>query len=251
MRNEIDSYRDIHLVTPDDPEYVAFMRRMADQRPARGGPRHAGEYLGGLVEQCVRRWLERAVPLQEERILTWEQRLRTGRHGRMFRELDGVWTIDAESLCLFEMKLTFAENMERGHGLKQLDIAAQTLFASRRYQYILQRLVYVAAEPIPVLVDEERPEGLPALAPDDEYEELGVVWVTPEAVIEAAAELEITLPDNWLEPESREGYIETPERDEWRQYVDTGTKPAEEEEAEPDPDNPLAQALRRALRQEP
>ena len=45
---------------------------MADRRPSRGGPRAAGEYLGGLVEQCVRHWLGKAVPLSEERILVWQ-----------------------------------------------------------------------------------------------------------------------------------------------------------------------------------
>ncbi len=248
MRDNIDSYRDIRLVTLEDPEYVAFRRRMADQRPSRGGPRHAGEYLGGLVEQCVRHWLQSFVPLQEERILTWEQRLRSGRHGRMFRELDAVWTIDHESLCLFEMKFTTPANMQRGVGLKQLDIAAQTLFASKRYRYILQRLVYVAEEPIPVLIDEEDEAGLPALAPDDEYEELGVVWVAPEAVVQAAQELGLELPDNWRDPEAREGFLEDPEREEWRQYADTEAR--EEENAEVDPDNPLARALRRALQQD-
>jgi hypothetical protein len=252
--NNIHEYQNIHLVTPDDPEYVAHMRRMADQRPSRGGPRHAGEYLGGLVERCVRHWLAGYVPLQEERILAWEQRQRNGRYGRVYRELDAVWTIDHESLCLFEMKLTFPENMARGVGLRQLDIASQTLFATGRYRYILQRLVYVAAEPIPVLADPEdaegNEEGLPALEPNDEFEELGVVWVTPEAVEAAAQVLEIELPENWLEPESREGYVYDPEREAWREFADTEARTAETEAvAETEaPDNPLAQALRRALK---
>jgi hypothetical protein len=248
MPNEFETYRNIQLVTLDDPEYVAFRRRMADNRPSRGGPRHAGEFLGGLVEQCVRHWLSGFVPLQEERILTWEQRLRNGRSGRLFRELDGVWTIDHESICLFEMKLTTPENRARGVGLKQLDIASQTLFASRRYQYVLQRLVYVAAEREPVLADEEDPNGLPALEPNDEYAELGVVWVTPEAVTVAAQELGLELPENWLEPESREGHVEDPEREAWRQYADTSAR--DTNEAEVDVDNPIAQALLRVLKKD-
>lgn len=242
MFNAYDSYRNIRLVKTDDSDYVAFMRRMADQRPSRGGPRAAGEYLGGLVERAVRHWLGGFVPLQEERILTWEQRLRNGRHGALYRELDAVWQIDHESLCLYEMKLTFPENMERGVGLRQLDTAAETLFVSEKYKYILKRLVYIAETPIVVL------EGLPALEPNDEYEELGVVWVTPEAVEAAAQEIEIELPIDWLAPESREGTIETPEREEWKQYAEAG---AREETDEPDAaDNPLAEALRRALKKE-
>ena len=38
------------------------------------------------------------VPLQEERILGWTQRLRNGRNGESYREMDGVWQIDDESL---------------------------------------------------------------------------------------------------------------------------------------------------------
>ncbi|HZO91637.1 MAG TPA: hypothetical protein VFB38_25165 [Chthonomonadaceae bacterium] len=241
MYNVYDSFRNVRLVKPDDPDYIAFMRRMADKRPSRGGPRAAGEYLGGMVEQAVRHWLGGYVPLQEERILSWEQRLRNGRHATLYRELDAVWTIDHESLCLYEMKLTTPENMERGVGLRQLDTAAETLFTSKRYRYVLERLVYVAEEPIPVL------DGLPALAPDDEYEELGVVWVPPQAVETAAKELGLELPEDWLKPEAREGFVEDPEREEWRQYADTMAREQTEEEP---PSGPLADALRRALKQE-
>lgn len=230
-----NSYGNVQLVTPEDPEYIAFMRRMADRRPSRGGPRQAGEYLGGLVELCVRHWLAQQVPLQEARILTYEQRQRNGRQARLYRELDAVWPIDEVSLCLFEMKLTFPENMERGVGLFQLETATEILFASGRYDYILKRLVYVAETKVTVL------EDVPELAPDDEYAELGVVWVAPEAVEVAAKELEIELPENWREPESREGPLQTTEAEEWRQYAEP-----QEPEDEAEPSNPLAEALRRA-----
>jgi hypothetical protein len=232
------SYRNVRLVTPDDAEYIGFMRRMADKRPSRGGPRAAGEYLGGLVELCVRHWLGKIVPLQEERILCWEQRLRNGRSGTLYRELDAAWAIDHESLCLYEMKLTYPENMENGVGLRQLDIAAEILFTDPRYQYILKRLVYVAEERVTVTEDD-----LPALAPDEEYEELGVIWVSPEDVETAAQELGIELPEGWRLPESREGVMEDPEREEWRQFADTAARDQAEEE---DANNPLAEALRRA-----
>lgn len=230
-----NNYGSVQLVTPDDPEYVAFVRRMADRRPSRGGPRQAGEYLGGLVELCVRHWLAQQVPLQEARILTYEQRQRNGRQARLYRELDAVWPIDDVSLCLFEMKLTFPENMERGVGLFQLETATEILFASGRYEYILKRLVYVAETKVTVL------EDLPELAPDDEFAELGVVWVAPEAVEAAAQELELELPDNWREPELREGRLQTTETEEWRQYAEP-----QEPENEAEPSNPLAEALRRA-----
>ena len=231
------TYWKVHLVPPEDPDYVAFMRRMADKRPSRGGPRAAGEVLGGLVERCVRHWLSGYVPLANERILTWEQRLRNGRHAALYRELDAVWQIDEESICLYEMKLTFPENMENGVGLRQLETATDILYASKRYQYILQRLVYVGEEKVTVL------DGLSELEPADENVELGVIWVPPSAVESIAQEMEIELPDNWLDPESREGDFEDPERDAWRQFADTSAQKTDVE----NPDNPLADALRRAF----
>lgn len=234
MTGSYDDFHNIRLVSPDDADYIAHQRRMADLRPARGGPRAAGEYLGGIVELAVRHWLSAYIPLQEARILAWEQRLRNGRNGTLYRELDAVWTIDEESLCLYEMKLTYPENMEKGVGIRQLNIAADTLFASKLYRYILKRLVYIGSERVEVL------DGIPELEPDDETEELGVIWVTPEAVETSAIALGIELPENWLEPESREGYMEDPQRDEWKQFADSTLS----EQAETD--NPLADALRRA-----
>src|SRR5438067_2400829 len=139
------------------------MRRMSDRRPSRGGPRMAGEVLGGLVERAVRHWLGKSVPLLEERILEWEQRQWNGRNATLYREIDAIWQIDAESLCLYEMKLTFPENMERGTGLRQLEASSEVLAASGRFRYILKRLVYVAEERVTVL------EDVPELEPDDEY----------------------------------------------------------------------------------
>ena len=82
-----------------------------------------------------------------------------------------------------------------------------------------------------------------------------MIWVPTAAIEQAASELEISLPENWREPESREGAMEDPEREEWRQYADTSARTpnaGEAEGAEADPEaaaagNPLAEALRRAL----
>jgi hypothetical protein len=229
----------VRLVTPEDADYIAYLRRMADRRFPRGGPRAAGEYLGGLVERAVRHWLGKFVPLAAERILEWEQRQRNGRNATLYREIDAVWHIDDESVCLYEMKLTFAENMENGVGLRQLEASSATLFASTKYRYILKRLVYVAEERVEVL------EGLPVLEPGDEYAELGVIWAPPAEVAAAAAELEIELPANWLEPESREGAMEDPEREAWREFAETESRGTES-----DADNPMAEALRRLLPQD-
>ena len=240
-----ESYRDVRLVSPEDPDYLGFVRRMIDQRPSRGGARSAGEYLGGIVEQCVRHWLSHLVPLQEERILAWSQRLRNGRIGPAYRELDAVWRIDVESLCVFEMKLTYPENMQNGVGLRQLNGAADVLFADDANRYVLKRLVYIATEKVEVL------DGLPELDANDEYAELGVVWVPVDAVEAAAAELALDLPENWKEPESREGTIDDPERDSWHQFASseraTGNEADPSAETDYATDSPLAQALRRVI----
>jgi len=226
----------VRLVAPEDADYIAYMRRMADRRFPRGGPRAAGEYLGGLVERAVRHWLGKALPLSDERILVWDQRQRNGRNSTLYREIDAVWHIDDESLCLYEMKLTFAENMERGVGLRQLEASSETLFASSKYKYILKRLVYVAEEKVEVL------EGLPELEPNDEYAEIGVIWAPPASVVEAATELGIELPANWLEPESREGPMEDPEREAWREFAESSTTDPEDESG-----SPMAHALKKLL----
>ncbi len=236
-----ESYRNIRLTPPQDEEYLAWMRRMADQRPTRGGRRSAGEYLGGLVERCVRHYIGTHVDLKEERILAWEQRLKNGRVGPMYRELDGVWQIDQESLCLFEMKLTRPQNMEKGTGIKQLNTAADILLRQGDWQYLLKRLVYVAnaEQRVDVL------DGIPVVEPAEEYEELGVIWVPLAAVEAAAKELEIELPENWSEPEAREGDLEDPERDSWKQYVQE--EPESGDSETPLDNNPLAAALRKAM----
>ena len=240
------------FVRPDDPDYRAHMTRMRDLRPSRGGPRAAGEFMGGLVEKCVQHWLAQFVPLQEERILAYEQRNgRTGRMATFYRELDGVWQIDDESLCLFEMKFTFPENMERGVGLSQLGKNSDFLFTDPKWKYILKRLVYIAPETERVIVRDE----LPVLEPNDESAELGVIWVSPDAVEASAKALELELPENWLAPESREGHLEAADRPEWEAYLDGSESKREDEnedkseveaeEPEIDPNNPLAIALQR------
>ena len=118
-------------------------------------------------------------------------------------------------------------------------------------KYVLKRLVYIETEKVEVL------DGIPELGADDEFAELGVVWAPVEAVEAAAAELAIALPENWKEPESREGTIDDPERDSWHQFASseraaTSDGGADEEsgvetDAANESQSPLAQALRRAM----
>ena len=224
------------LVRPDDPEYVAFMRRMADRSPSRGGPRAAGEWLGGLVEQCARLCLAQHVTLIDTRILQWEQRQKNGRHTTLYRELDAVSEPAPGELCIFEIKLTTPENMERGHGIRQLNAASDTMLTAGAAERVSRRLVYIAEEPFDVL------DGLPVVTPDQFDEELGVVWISPSRIEDAAGILSLDLPPDWLLPESREGVMEDPEREEWRQFADAA--PAES-------GNSLADALRRAMGGQP
>ncbi len=229
-------YRHIRLVRPDDSEYRGYLARLRDNRPPGWGRRSAGEYLGGKVEQAVQHWLQSHIPLKEERILSWEQRLKNNRSGRCYREIDAIWQIDSESLCLFEIKFTHADNIARGAGLKQLEASSAILSQVEEYAYLLKRLVYVADEPSPL-----SDETIPVVEPTEEYEEWGVIWVSLDTVAQAASELEIELPENWRDPTAREGFLETPEQEEWKQYGESET---------PEESNPLAEALRRAMQQE-
>lgn len=230
------AYRHIRLAPPDDAEYLGYLARLRDARPPGWGRRSAGEYLGGVVEKAVVHWLKSRVPLKEERILTWEQRLKNSRSGRLYREIDAIWEIDSESLCLFEIKFTHAENIAKGAGIKQLETSCEILAQVPEYQYLLKRLVYVADEPVPLNDD-----TIPAVEPDEEFEEWGVIWVSLDAVAQAAEELGLELPENWREPTAREGRLETAAQEEWKQYGETEA---------PEEENPLAEALRRAMQQE-
>ncbi len=234
-------YRLVMLVPPEDEKYRAFMRQMAEKHPGRGGPRQAGELLGGLVEKAARRLLLQSVPLQDERILTWEQRLKNGREGRLYRELDGVWRIDHESYCLFEIKFTYPERMENGAGIAQLRKSQEILEAQPGVRYVLLRLVYISAEKYEVMPDEETAEQLPALQPDDAYTDTGVIWLHPDQIEKAAGELGLELPENWREPEAREGEVYDPEREAWRSFASTEK---EEEEG-----GAMVEALKRAMQQ--
>ncbi len=235
------SYRNITLLKPDHPEYLAFLARIRDANPPRGGGRQAGEYLGGLVELCVRHWLNEQIPLSHERILSWEQKLKNGRHGTMFRELDAVWQIDHESFCLYELKFTLPEFMENGSGLKQLNIAANILENIPGIKYILRRIVYLSETPVAVLADEDYPEGIPVVTPDDETTDLGVIWVPMESIETAAQNLAIELPENWRLPEAREGTVLDAEQEEMRKHLSTVNEGAT------NMGNSLAEALQRAL----
>lgn len=230
------AYRHIRLVRPDDTEYLGFLARLRDNRPPGWGRRSAGEFLGGRVERAVYHWLQSHVPLKEERILSWEQRLNNNRSGRRYREIDAIWEIDSESLCLFEIKFTHAENIAKGAGIKQLETSCGILATVPEHTYLLKRLVYVTDEPIPLNDD-----TILTVEPNEEFEEWGIIWVSLDTVAQAAQELQLELPENWRDPTAREGFLETPEQEEWKQYGETETT------QEP---NPLAEALRRAMQQE-
>ncbi len=251
MFDNKESFRNIRLVAPDDSDYIAFLRRMADKRPPKLGEsqRSAGEVLGGLVEQCVRHWLSKIVDLKPDRILCWEQRLHNGRYGTMYREIDAIWQIDSESLCLYEFKLTHVDNMRSGVGIRQLNASADTLFIDSSWSYVLKRLVYIDIGRVEVL------DNLPVVSANDEFAEIGVIWVSPDDVNAAALEIGVELPVDWTEPESREGSVEDPAAREWRQYLaedkpSTGTTGVEAgDTGEIAPDSAIALALKRALRE--
>ena len=62
----------------------------------------------------------------------------------------------------------------------------------------------------------------------------------------SAVQMGIELPENWLLPESREGAIEDPEREAWRQFADTSERALDSDPG----DNPLSKALRKIIEEQ-
>jgi hypothetical protein len=229
-----EQVRNVRLVLPVARDYRDHLRRSREWQPTSTGCRSASEYIGDVVERAVRHWLYIEVPLRPERVLSWEERQVNGRYRTHFRELDAVRTIDRETLCLFEFKTITAKRMRRGCGLDQLNRAAETLYADRRWRRVLKRLVYVAAEPVPVL------GGLTVVDPADTESEVGVVWVQPVLVEAMAGILGRELPADWLEPEVRARPLTEAFSDPFSAAPGAQESSAQEEGV-------LALALRRAL----
>ena len=133
-----------------------------------------------------------------------------------------------------------------------MNTSAEILFTNPRWKYILKRLVYVAEAPHPGAEQDDEGIGLAfALEPGDECAELGVIWLTPQQVEAAAKELAIELPEGWQQDEVAGRPILKTRSARSGDSLREQRKPASEENEDIIPDdNPLAQALRRAMQQE-
>lgn len=190
-------FQRVQFVSPHSAEYRQRRQQIRDAHPTHGGPRHPGERIGGIVERAVRFWLSQYVTLEEDRILSWRER-NVG--GVRYQELDGVQRVSSEELCLFEIKLTTRAAMQRASGISQLNAAQEALAASDGWRTIRRRLVYVAE--VPQVVG--RSQEIPWMVPGEQREEVGVIWVPPAEVTAATKALGLSLPENWLDPSTRQ-----------------------------------------------
>lgn len=93
------------LINTDDPQYRAFVRQIMigkdNQRPTR--PPRARELFGGEAEAALRDWLAGQLPLSDRRIVEYlEHRGRSAI--KKYRELDAVAIPDQKSVQVFEIK---------------------------------------------------------------------------------------------------------------------------------------------------
>jgi hypothetical protein len=232
MAPRVPSIRLVRWLQPDAQEFKRYIRTLRAQKPPSRGQRQAGEIIGRMGEKAVRHWLSARIPLQPERVLSWEARLPRGQYCTLYREIDAVRRLDQTALCLFEIKIAAVNRLRQGYGLGQLGEAVKILASDPRWRTIL-RLVYVGDDAVPVK------NGLPVLDPQDDSTPLGVIWVPPTVVEEAACELGLCLPDRWQEAEFRSGSLTSPEGTApvANNAVNSLREPAE---------GPIAEALRRA-----
>jgi len=108
-RDVIRKVRDVRLVRPDDPAYVAAMAEQALAH-RRFGPKEeqsATYRASGRVESAVRRWLGERVELLAERVLIAEVLYEDERSYRpLYLELDAVQASGGVPRRVFEVKFT-------------------------------------------------------------------------------------------------------------------------------------------------
>jgi hypothetical protein len=161
-----------------------------------------GEIVGGIVERAARHHIAQQVTLQEERILTWCETQTWSRAVTLYQELDAIQPTP-QGFKLFEIKLTTAENMGLHYGLTQLRKSRKILkegMTGGVQARCLFRLVYVAEAPLE--------SSLPAVDCLDDTTPIGIVWLTPEQIEQAASDLGIQLPVDWMNPATRRGHEE-------------------------------------------
>lgn len=202
-RPEYKNIFDVRFVSRTDVEYIRKCREGAERRRHGRiiGKRNLGEWIGSTVEKAVSRWLEDHVGPSEAPIIGW-RKIEGGRGVAYFRETDFVTRPDANTILIWEIKMTTPESMARGHGLSQLAHSLEILMhGPEKNKRILRRLVYVSDNAHQVLDGQ-----IPAVQVSDTVSEVGVVFVNTKDVERFADDL----PAGWQTSEGRKGNFSEP-----------------------------------------
>jgi len=216
--NQVKSVRDARLITPTAANIPTAETYHAKVTTAWRGKRAAGEIIGKLVEITACYILHQHVPLQEERILACTMPNRLGDYIQLHREIDAVARIDSRTLLICEVKLSKSVYLQQGVGLQQVSDSARLLRSGGCCSQVRKRLVYIAKHPLPLYY------GMTSVAIDDTTTESGVIWLTSEQIIAAACELDIPLPQGWMNPAVRGRSVA--ETAEWRHFANCSMMPA-------------------------
>jgi hypothetical protein len=266
------------LIDEGDKQYRAHLARIMlgkdNHRPTR--PPRARELFGGEAEVALRTWLAERLTLSERRIVEYLEH--RGRNAvTKYRELDAVALPDPKSVYVFEIKASQkAVSLRRAvQQLRDTQTILKGLFA-RVYTTILlvdtgipqtseeareqlhQRLELLAARGIsphgpldpPPLLDEvlaqlpqvRRIESLDAIAADEGV--VGLLRFGVDEIIALAGAENLHLA--WDEDDEAE--LEPGEEADTPRYAYSTDPEPVKDAVEPDEDNPLAAALKKAMR---
>jgi hypothetical protein len=252
------------LIDGDDPYYRAFLAQIMltkeNQRASR--PPLARDLFGGEVEQALRGWLAERCQLSERRILEYVEH--RGRSAiKKYRELDAIVLLDQKRVHVFEIKASRSAGSIRR--------AAQQL---RETQAIL-RLMFPAVYTTIMLVDTgiptdddiaalmaapdappEPPPTLDAMLERLPHVRLAADLAACAADTEIVSLLRFSVADIVALAGAESLHLDWDEEEE--EALDPADEPApprfaystDAEEPEAEDDNPLAAALRRAMRSE-
>jgi hypothetical protein len=255
------------LIGADDKQYRAFLAQIMlgkdNQRAIR--PPRARDLFGGEAEAALRDWLAQRYTLSERRIVEYlEHRGRSAI--KKYRELDAVVLADTKTIQVFEIKASRKANSLRRAAQQLRDTRAILgMLFHRVYTTVLlvdtgiptaeQVAELMAAEDAPptppptldeVLVQLPQLRQLRSLDERDPDPQItGLLRFGVEDIIGLAGAENLHL--DWDEDEEELEAVEEAQaqEEEKSRYAYTTDEPASDEED----DNPLAAALRKAMRE--
>ncbi|GAB4109632.1 MAG: hypothetical protein Fur005_11490 [Roseiflexaceae bacterium] len=259
------------LIDSQDKQYRTFLEQIQLSRQNHKAirPPKARDLFGGEAEQALREWLAARIDLSEKRIVEYLEH-RSRQAIRKYRELDAVHIPDPKTIHVFEIKASQkASSLRRAR--QQLGDTRSILKQLFHYVYTTILLVDTgipknaaeAAEQAALLAAKfpERDAHTPpptlaeviATAPTlrlidsldqacEDPESIGILCFNVEQIIELAGAENLHL--DWDTEEEEEEAIEP----ELERYSFSSTGEPTDDQRDDDDDNPMAAALRKALK---